>query len=414
MQCVTFGRTPAGLSPHEFAVVQFLRHRGPSRPDQVAAALALTRPTCARLVSSMASSGWIAPAGQGQSAGGRRPVLWDIVPQAACVAGLTVEIGRVTAALADLAGTVLARVQHDFDPAAGPQAFAGVTRTALHTVLDAAGSQDRLLGVSATAPGLLDRRGGRLGLCTHYRDVAWWNGFPLVAELRTVTAAPVFFDRVSNVCALGEHWFGTQRGVANMLYVTVAMEGVGVSMLVDGRIHRGVGGNAGEFGHMTIERNGRLCRCCNTGCLDSYVSGAELVRKAQELRAVGSCSAIFASLGEDALPSVQLIVDAAVAGDRIARGLLEEAGHVLGIGIANLVNVFNPALVVIGGELAGAGSVLRDAVATMVERCALEPQATEAQLVCADSSSNDLVRGTIASVLHETFGSPSHSLSFAP
>jgi glucokinase len=282
----------------------------------------------------------------------------------------------------------------------------------LGKVLGAAESPSghRLLGVSVTAPGVLDCRGGKLGLCTHYRDVSWWNGFPLVSELRAATSAPIYFDRASNVCALGEHWFGRHRGVANMLYVTVAMEGVGASVLVDGQIHRGAGGAAGEFGHTTIERNGRLCRCGNAGCLDAYVSGAEIVGKARELRAVGSASAIFDGLRGDELPQVQRIVDAAAAGDRIARGLVEEAGQVLGIGIANLVNLLNPALVVIGGELAGAGEVLRDSVSAVVRRRALEPQGAEAQIACAESSSNDLVRGTIATVLHETFGSPHQSL----
>jgi len=404
---------PGGLSATEFALVRLLRHRGPSRPEEVAQALDLTRPTCARLVSGMASSGWIAPAGQARSQGGRPPVLWDVAPHAAYAAGLAVEVGRVTAAVADLAGTVVARAEGSFEPDAGAQAFAHTVVSLLGEVLAATQGQLRhhpLLGVGATAPGLLDRREGKLDFCAHYRDVPWWHGFPLVSTLCEATSAPIFFDRLSNVHSLGEHWFGQHRGVGDMFYITIAMQGVGAGVLVDGQIHRGAGGGAGEFGHMTIERNGRLCRCGNSGCLDAYVSGAEIVRKAQELRQAGSTSAIFAGLPDDAVPTVRKIVAAAVAGDRIARGLVEETGHVLGIGIANLVNLLNPALIVIGGALAGAGEVLLDAVSAVVHRRALEPQAAEAQIVCADSSSNDLIHGTIATVLHETFGSPCGSL----
>jgi predicted NBD/HSP70 family sugar kinase len=408
MNLAPFGRALTGLSAEEFALVRLLRHRGPSRSDQVAAALDLTRPTCARLVSSMASHGWIAAAGHAETKGGRPPVLWDLVPGAACVAGLTVEIGRITAVVADLAGTIIAQAEGPFTADAGSEAFAHAARSLLAEVLGGAQrrASHRLLGVSATAPGLIDSRAGTLGLCTHYRDVAWWPGFPLVAELRQVTSAPIYFDRVSNVCALGEHWFGPHRGVANMLYVTLATEGVGVSMLVEGQVHRGAGGRAGEFGHMTVERNGRVCRCGNAGCLDTYVAGGVLVRKAQELRAAGSTSAIYTDLPEGEPPHVRRIVEAALAGDRIARRLVEEAGQMLGIGLANLVNLFNPGLIVIGGELAAAGDVLRDAVAAVVERRALEPQAAEALIVCSSSSSADVVRGTIATVLHETFGSP--------
>ncbi|MDD4870859.1 MAG: ROK family transcriptional regulator [Kiritimatiellae bacterium] len=400
-----------GLSATEFALVRLLRHRGPTSPNEVADALQLTKPTCARLVVRMANTGWITQAGQNKSNNGRPSILWDIVPQSAYVAGLTVGVGKMIAAVADLAGNLVTRAERSFGTDAGAEVFADTAVSLLREVLTGAKitSSHPLLGVGVTAPGMLDRRQGKLEFCAHYRDVDWWRGFPLVSELRAATSAPIFLDYQSNMRTLGEHWFGRNRGIGDMLYISVEMHGVGAGMLVDGQIYRGTGGNAGEFGHMTIEKNGRVCRCGSSGCIETYISGKEIVRKSQELRQAGCVSAIFEGLKETATPTVRRIIDTAVAGDRTACGILEETGNVLGIGIANLVNLLNPALIVIGGELAGAGDLLLISVSGVVKRRALERQAAEVQIVCADSSPDDMVRGAIATVLHETFGSPCNS-----
>jgi predicted NBD/HSP70 family sugar kinase len=400
-----------GLSATEFALVRLLRHRGPTSPNEVANALQLTKPTCARLVTRMANTGWITQAGQNKSSSGRPSILWDIVPQSACVAGLTVEVGRMIAAVADLSGNIMIQAERSFKSDAGGEVFADTAVSLLREVLTGAKitHSNPLLGVGVTAPGLLDRREGKLEFCVHYRDVDWWCGFPFVSELRAATSAPIFLDYQSNMRTLGEHWFGRNRGVGDMLYISVEMQGVGVGMLVDGHIYRGTGGHAGEFGHMTIERDGRVCRCGSSGCIETYVSGKEIVRKAQELRQAGCVSAIFKGLSKTATPNVRRIIDAAIAGDRTACGILEETGNVLGIGIANLVNLLNPALIVIGGELAGAGDLLLASVSGVVKRRAFEKHVTEARIVCAESSPDDMVRGAIATVLHETFGSPCNS-----
>ncbi|MEW6355055.1 MAG: ROK family transcriptional regulator [Planctomycetota bacterium] len=398
------------LNPLQISLLRALRHAAPLPPDTLASLLGITRPTCARLIQGMARKKWIRKAGLGDSTGGRRPVLWDIAPDAAHVGGLAIEVGRMTAAAADMSGQVAARNECDFDVDAGLDAFVSTAARLIEETISAAQiAPEQLIGVGVTAPGVVDRRAGSLVFCAHYRDVEWWRDVPLLARLRERIAAPFILDYHSNACLLGGHWFGAQRGAANMIYIPVETQGLGVGILINGEVYRGAGGSAGEFGHMTIEQNGRLCRCGGRGCLEAYVSGAEIVRKAQAIRKAGGQSSIFHGLAAGDEPTVRAVAEAAQSGDRIGRGIVEETGQALGVGIANLVNLLNPSLVVIGGDVARAGDVLLDAVRSVVRRRALEKSAGEVRFLCADSSPDDMLRGTIAMVLQETFGSPCHT-----
>ncbi|NOZ21371.1 MAG: ROK family transcriptional regulator [Planctomycetes bacterium] len=397
------------LSRLQLALLRVLKHAGPLPPDALASLLDCTHPTCARVIGQMARKKYIRKTGLGESTGGRRPNLWDVVPNSAFAAGLAIEVGRMKAVSANLSGEVLAREEHEFDVDMGAADFVTGAASILERVLEKARVPlKKLIGVGVAAPGVVDRRAGSLVFCAHYRDVGWWRDVPLLARLRDRIDAPFLLDYHSNACLLGEHWFGAQRGVANMIYIPVETQGLGAGILINGEVYRGAGGGAGEFGHITIEQNGRLCRCGSRGCLEAYVSGAEIVRKAQAIRKAGGQSSIFHGLAEDKEPTARAVAEAAQSGDRIGRGIIEEAGQVLGVGIANLVNLLNPSLVVIGGDVARGGEVLLDPVRSVVRRRALEKPAGEVQFLCADSSPDDILRGTIAMVLHETFGSPCH------
>lgn len=399
--------THAGrLSREELRLLRHLRHIGPLCRDDLVSLLSTTRQTGARLIAGMVAKGWVREAGVGESSGGRRPVLWHVAERAAFSAALAVEVGGMRAAVADLQGDVLAEERRPFEITAGPDVFLGEAAGILEGVLLRAGvSPEQLLGVGVTAPGVLNREEGRFGFCAYYRDVTWWEGFPILDKLRERVETRFLLDYHSNACVLAEHWFGIHRGTPNMIFIAIEMQGIGAGILINGEIYRGAGGAAGEFGHMTIEQNGRLCRCGSRGCIEAYVSGTELARRAQEIRRAGGHSAIFDLLDDTRVPTVQTIVEAA-AGDRIARGIVEEAGQVLGVGVANLVNLLNPGLVVFGGELARAGEVLLRVVEAVVSRRALEKPAKEARFVCASDSSDGKLRGMIAMVLHEMFGSP--------
>jgi predicted NBD/HSP70 family sugar kinase len=399
-------RSPAslGLLHTEFAILRLL-FTGPIDRARIAALTGIPAVTCARLLLALEKGGWAARGGLSGRTGGRRRLLWCPAGGAKLAAGLLVEVDRVTATLVDLTGKVLESRSRRLQAGGGGDAFVAAVAEPLREVAaNVKNRADRLLGVGVAVPGMVDRASGSLGVCSYHSDTKWWQGFPLLEKLGEKFPAQYFLGTHSNAEMLGELWFGENRSISDMVYVALEKQGIGVGILAGGQVFHGFSEAAGEFGHMTISYDGPLCRCGGRGCMDAYVSGSEIIRKVMEVSQAGGQSAVFDGLAEDATPTVEDIVRASVAGDRIASSILGETGKYLGIGIGNLVNLLNPELVMLGGELSGAGSALLDPVNLEVARMAVNRHPP--RIVSTPDRSETNAIGAAAIVLQDIFGSP--------
>lgn len=190
-------------------------------------------------------------------------------------------------------------------------------------------------------------------------NIAWRNE-PLGADLARLTGLPVVVENDANAAAWGEFRYGAGRDVEDQLMVTVGT-GVGGGVVVGGRLLRGAHGVAAEIGHVCIVPDGRPCGCGNRGCLEQYGSGTALVRQAREAVAASSLLAqdlLQRADGDPEAISGPMITDAAKEGDRFAIEQFEQLGGWLGHGIASLVAVLDPAVIVIGGGVSEAGDLL--------------------------------------------------------
>lgn len=397
-----------GLLHTEFAVVRML-FAGPIDRERIAALTGIPAVTCARLLQSLEKRGWAARAGLSKSTGGRRRLLWSPAPGTKLVAGLLIEVDRVTATLADLTGKVLEFRSRRLREGMSGNAFVAAVAEPLREIASAHLNKhaDRLLGVGVSVPGMADRASGSLGICAYHSDAKWWQGFPLLEKLAKQFPAEYFLDSQSNAEMLGELWFGGNRSISDMLYVVLETQGIGVGILAGGQVFHGFSGVAGEFGHMTISYDGPLCRCGGHGCMDAYVSGREIIRKVMEIRQSDGQSTIFDRIADGALPTVEDVVQASADGDRIASSVLAETGRYLGIGIGNLVNLLNPELVMLGGELAGAGAALIDPIKIEVARMAVDKHPPRIVSSSARSQNNGI--GAAAVVIQDIFGLPQSS-----
>lgn len=241
--------------------------------------------------------------------------------------------------------------------------------------LIAAGGPVAAIGVGTAS--MVDFERGRIVESTHLplRD------FPLRDELRQRFRLPVAVDNDATVACIAEHRFGAGRGVDDMLMLTLGT-GIGGGIIAGGRVYRGATGSAGEFGHMVIDIDGPPCsgNCPGSGCLEAFVSGSELDRRARELARRDPRGAI-ARAGED-LDGV-LLTGLARNGDPQAVAVFQEVGRLLGIGITNLVNIFNPALVVIGGSVSDAGELLLGPARRVVAERGLRPQRDQVRIAAA-------------------------------
>ncbi len=195
--------------------------------------------------------------------------------------------------------------------------------------------------VGVGAPGVIQADKGIVVKSPNFPD---WNNLPLKDQLEKALGTPVFLENDANAAALGEQWRGAGRGIRSMILLTLGT-GVGGGIILDNKIWHGADGMAGEIGHMTLIPDGRPCTCGNTGCLEMYSSARGIVQSYRE--ALGKTSGGV----PDQLKQIssEQVYEAAGAGNEIAVRVMKDMGRMLGIGIASLINIFNPERIVVGG-----------------------------------------------------------------
>lgn len=220
------------------------------------------------------------------------------------------------------------------------------------------------------APGVIQMDGGIVVKSPNFPD---WNNLPLKEELEKALNMPVFIENDANAAALGEQWLGAGHDINSMILLTLGT-GVGGGIVLNKQIWQGADGMAGEIGHMTLIPDGRLCGCGNTGCLEMYASARGIVQSYRE--AINSSGSIMT-----ADLSSEQIYQAARDGETVACKVMKDMGRMLGIGIANLINIFNPQMIVLGGGVKDAWQLFIDAMQEEVMRRAFKVPAERTKIV---------------------------------
>jgi glucokinase len=234
-----------------------------------------------------------------------------------------------------------------------------------------------IAGVGIGAPGPLDRDRGVVVVAPNLG----WRDYPLRDELSSRVGLPATLDNDANCATLGEWWQGAARGARHVVGLTIGT-GIGGGIIIDGKLHHGVSDVAGEIGHTTIDVTGRYCRCGNYGCLEAYASGPAIAQRAREALERDEISSLHRMVeGDLERLTAATVYEAAKMGDAVARELVRDTATFLGAGIANLLNVFNPDVVVIAGGVTQAGEPLFDPLRAEVRRRAFKPAVEACRIV---------------------------------
>ncbi|MBI2863060.1 MAG: ROK family protein [Chloroflexi bacterium] len=227
---------------------------------------------------------------------------------------------------------------------------------------------EHLSAVGIGAPGPLDFR---TGVIISAPNLSGWHEVPLKDILQSSLGLPVAVGNDANLAALGEATYGGGRGSKNLIYITVST-GIGGGVIVEGKLLLGERGLAAEVGHMSIEAFGPACGCGNLGCLEVLASGTAIARKAKERIAAGEATAMTSMLARQGGElGAEIVVDAAKGGDAIAREIMSVAATYLGVGVTNLLHLYNPGMVIIGGGVSNAGDLLFEPVRQVVAQRAM-------------------------------------------
>ncbi len=232
-------------------------------------------------------------------------------------------------------------------------------------------------GVGVGSPGALDRARGVVVVAHNLG----WRDLPLRALIAERVGLETALDNDANCATLGEWWTGAARGAQNVVGITLGT-GIGGGLILNGRVYHGASDVAGEVGHTTIDTAGRRCACGNYGCLEAYASGPNIALRAREALEAGEPS-LLADLvaGDLSQITAATVYEASDRGDALAREVVRDTARFLGAGVANLLNVYNPDVVVLAGGVMRAGEALFEPLRAEVRRRAFRPAVDAARIV---------------------------------
>lgn len=271
----------------------------------------------------------------------------------------------------------------------------------LDTINETGASRKDFLGIGLGAPGPLDREKGLVVIAPNLG----WRDFPLRDRITSRLGLPATLDNDANCATVGEWWLGAARGGRNVVGITIGT-GIGGGLILNGELYHGSSDVAGEIGHTTIDVNGRHCKCGNYGCLEAYASGPAIATRAREALVREDTASLLPSMVDGQLDRItaEVVYDAAKKGDALANEIVRDTARYLGAGIATLLNLFNPDVVVVAGGVTRAGEALFGPLRTEVRRRAFKPAVTAARIVPAELPGTAGVVGAVATFKMRTMG----------
>lgn len=311
-----------------------------------------------------------------------------------CVIGIDMGGTKISTALADLSGKVLSQCTIPTNAFEGEEVVLNRILITIDTVMSEAGKAPvNVKAIGIGSPGPLDCKNGII-LTTPNLP---FENFNLVQPIENKYNVPAYLDNDANVAAIGEYMLGEGRGTQNMLYVTVST-GIGGGAILNGKIYRGHTSNALEIGHMTIVEDGVKCNCGNYGCAEAYASGTAIGRQGRQ--AVKNFEQT--SLSEYSNITSFEVFKEAKKGDKVSKEILDKSLNYLGICIANLVAVFDPEVIVIGGGVSKGGQIVFDKIREVVDTRCFKSMAESCRIVPAGLGADAGVLGAVALAIIES------------
>jgi predicted NBD/HSP70 family sugar kinase len=374
---------PSTRNANRVRLLEALLH-GPGRSRaELGRALGLSRATITAVLLDLERAGMVEQAADGPEerprSNGRPPLHVSLAPDAAYAVGLDFGHRHIRAAVCDLGGQIISDRYAAFDVDEAPLEGFELASQLTEEVLEEAQVDTRhVIGVGVGLPAPLD---AATGLVHADGILPSWRGIEPARELEARLGLPVNLENDSNAGAMAEHLFGAGRGVDNLAYIQISA-GIGLGLILNGKPYRGVAGVAGELGHVAMDDDGLICRCGNRGCLETIANTVALTN--------------LLSHSRRELVTLPGLIELVRAGDRGARRAVADAGDAVGTALASAINLLNPELVVIGGELAAAGDTLLAPIRAAIERRVIAPAAHTVRVVPSTLGERAEVTGAAA------------------
>jgi glucokinase-like ROK family protein len=380
---------------------------GPIARPRLTETSGLNKSTIGTLLAQLQAWNFVREIGTQNVGPGRPGVLIDIHPDAGRIIGAEIGVDFISVVLADLRAQVVWQRKIDTNGAAKlgqPQILVQAETLVREAMQQASANGLQVLGIGLGVPGLVDHATGTLLFAPNLG----WRDVPLRDMWRSAFQVPVIVENEANAAALGEKMLGVARGCDNFLYLSAGI-GLGGGLVIDGKLYGGAGGFAGEIGHMTLVPDGPQCNCGNRGCWETLIGPTAIVDRVRQAATLGHTPLLMALPeinGDVSAICMNHVLQAAALNEPAVLNSFDEVGRYLGIGVASLVNAFNPSLVVLGGVLSLAGPYVLQRAQQEVNARALTAARESVMLRLSAFKFDACVMGGVSLIVREILSNP--------
>ena len=387
---------------NQFLILSIIKEQGPISRVAIARETNLTKSAISKVVTNLIKRGIVEEVGIGNTSVGRKPIMLKLTTDDYFIVGVGIRRTKVFVGIANLQGNIITRRKTPLKKEDNQEIILKKLISLIYkTIKDSGIPREKVIGIGIGSPGPLYAHSGVILSPPNFPG---WHSVPLKKLIEEEFRVPVFIDNDANVAALGEKWFGNGQGIDNFIYISVD-KGVGAGIVISGRVYRGVSGIAGEFGHISILLKGKRCECGNYGCLENLAGGLAIVSKAKKLISSGRKTMLAKMLKgrlEDDI-GIEVIIEAARRKDELALELLGEATRYLGIGVANLVNLFDTKTLIFGGWVAQGEEILLEPIRKIVKKRVYPSLVRDLEIISSDFGEEIYMIGAVALVLSFIF-----------
>ncbi|MBS4197409.1 ROK family transcriptional regulator [Lederbergia citri] len=379
-------------------ILDIIRKNGPISRAEIAKKINISPTTVTSAVSDLIRDSLVIEGGTGESSGGRKPILVQLNPDVCFLIGVAIDASKITIAELNLNAKVKRKEVHTLKDTEDLD-LSNELIEMINVFFKKCKNLNDCLGISITIQGIVNSEQGMVA----YNPKLKINNLPLKSAIEAAFKIPTYIDNDTNGSLLAEKGFGNYQQSKNLIYVTIG-DGVGASILVNDSIFRGFHGGAGEFGHTTINYKGAPCNCGNVGCLENYVSWRAIYsRIVSEINAGKESLLVEEVKGDLSKITPELFRKTIYSGDALANSILEDVSFYLGIGLVNLIHLFNPERIILGGELAFENPLLIQKVNEHIYSYALKTHTHNVKVFPSSFGNDSEVVGSASLLLHELF-----------
>lgn len=379
-------------------ILNTLRLHAPASRVQVAHITGLTKGTVSNIVNVLIEDGLVFEDKLQDSKIGRPSILLGLRPDGGAVIGVEIGVDFISVLLTNFVAETLWETRGHTDLSQSQTEIINQAEKYIDQALSIAKENElRPLGIGVGLPGLVNVRQGNLIIAPNLH----WKNVPLRLIWNQRFHLPVYIENEANLAALGEYYFGVARNVDNFICLTSDI-GLGGGIMIDGRLFRGGHGYGGEIGHIQRNPQGEQCGCGRIGCWETQVGPRAVLHQVkkefeihQDQALLDACSGNLDNL------TFEIVVKFALSGDLICRQAIEGVAVNLGVGIADLVNIFNPDLIVIGGAFTMGKDIMHSIIEKTIFSNALQPATNNLRIKFSERSTEACVLGAVAVVLDD-------------